>query len=152
VGKENLLIIDDSRAIAGSLSQLLELVLSDASVVAEVDFAAGMQRIEKEAFTTIILDVSCMVKHSRNQKEASPTLFLKDIQMKQPTARIILMSGRPLEEVKELIEIGIEHPFLMKPFSLSTLLETMNSASESRDKLKSPELRLQPLPDEPFLE
>ena len=66
--KENLLIIDDSCAIAGSLAQLLQLVLPDSSVVAEVDFASGKDRMNRESFTTIILDVSCMVKYAKNQK------------------------------------------------------------------------------------
>lgn len=127
--KENLLIIDDSCAIAGSLAQLLELVLSDSSVVAEVDFASGKDRMSKESFTTIILDVSCMVKYAKNQKGTTPSIVLKEIISEQESARIIFMSGRPVEEVNRMIEGSEEHAFLMKPFSLTTLLEAMNSSA-----------------------
>lgn len=127
--KENLLIIDDSCAIAGSLAQLLRLVLSDSSVVAEVDFASGKDRMDRVSFTTIILDVSCMVKYAKNQKGTTPSIVLNEIVSKQETARIIFMSGRPVEEVNQMIEGSEEYPFLMKPFSLSTLLEAMNSSA-----------------------
>ncbi len=116
------LIVDDEQDFAESLAERLETRGFDAA--AEFDGARAMDRMQKEEFDVVVLDV---VMPGLNGMEA-----LREIKKMSPLTEVIMLTGQAtVETAIEGMKLGA-FDYLMKPTETEELVEKLKTAHQRR--------------------
>lgn len=124
---EHVLLIDDEKAIREIMT--MRMKLRDMTVTACASAEEAMERIEKECFDVIVLDIML--------PGMDGIQALKEILTSKPDSLVILLTGyATIEMCVEAMKLGAVD-FIEKPVDIDTLCDKIKDA-KSREVKSSP--------------
>jgi len=118
MNRNNILIIDDEQSIRFTLKELLEI--EDYKVDTCEDAFEAIEMVKKEDYAVIITDIMMP------QIKGSELAF--SLKALSKNSKIIIMTGYPTEETKELGKKAGAYAYLEKPITKNNLIAVIKKA------------------------